>query len=178
MKSSLSPRTRGVLILAAIGMIAALATGRPELALLAAPFLVLAGGGLLLAAASQVGAEIELERPRLLEGESVTATVRLRNEAGRAAHVELGLAYSGQLLVEPSGALGVLVPANGESEVNFSLHPVRWGAHSVGPVLVRVRDPLGLTTYIWPPGVTPPGTYGPTGTVVNEGSDAVLPAVP
>lgn len=39
-------------------------------------------------------------------------------------------------------------------------------------------DPFGLTTYVWPPEYTPPGTYGPTATVVNDGSTAVLPAIP
>jgi RHS repeat-associated protein len=43
---------------------------------------------------------------------------------------------------------------------------------------LRFVDPFGLTTYVWPPEDTPPGTYGPTATVVNDGSDAVLPAVP
>lgn len=39
-------------------------------------------------------------------------------------------------------------------------------------------DPFGLTTYVWPPEDTPPGTYGPTATVVDDGSTAVLPAIP
>jgi RHS repeat-associated protein len=43
---------------------------------------------------------------------------------------------------------------------------------------LRWVDPFGLTTYVWPPENTPPGTYGPTATVVNDGSDAVLPAIP
>ena len=46
---SLAPRTPGMLALAAAGLIAALASGRPELALLSLPFLVFAGAGLILA---------------------------------------------------------------------------------------------------------------------------------
>jgi RHS repeat-associated protein len=43
---------------------------------------------------------------------------------------------------------------------------------------VSFIDPWGLTTYVWPPENTPPGIYGPTVTIVNDGSTAVLPAVP
>jgi len=146
-RGSLSPRIRGVLAVAATGMIAALATGRPELAVLAAPFLIFAGAGLFLAGEPRVVADIELERARLLEGEAVAATARLSNEAGRAVNVELVPAHPGQLVLEPSGALGVLVPAKGETAIRFSLRPARWGAYSVGPLVIRVRDPLGLV--IW-----------------------------
>ena len=48
MKRAISRRTSGLLALAAGGVIGALASGRPELAVLAAPFLVFAGVGLLL----------------------------------------------------------------------------------------------------------------------------------
>ena len=50
MRGSLSPRTPGVLALAGAGLIAALATGRPELALIAMPFLVFGGAGLMIGA--------------------------------------------------------------------------------------------------------------------------------
>jgi uncharacterized protein (DUF58 family) len=145
--ASVSPRTRGLLALAATGMVAALATGRPELALLAAPFLVLAGTGLCLAGEPRLTAEIELERTRLLEGEAVAATVRLRNPAAAAIQVELAPARTRQLALEPAGPLAVRVPANGETEVTFAVRPARWGAHAVGPLLVRVRDPLGVAVW-------------------------------
>jgi RHS repeat-associated protein len=48
----------------------------------------------------------------------------------------------------------------------------------VGNNPINRIDPFGLTTYVWPPEYTPPGTYGPTATVVNDGSIAVLPAIP
>jgi uncharacterized protein RhaS with RHS repeats len=43
---------------------------------------------------------------------------------------------------------------------------------------VSFIDPWGLTTYVWPPEYTPAGSYGPSTTTVNDGSDAVYPAVP
>lgn len=147
MSGSLSPRTRGVLVLAAIGMIAALATGRPELAVLAAPFLVFAGVGLLVAEPPRLAVDIELERTRLLEGEAVTGTVRVRNESTSAVGVELAPARTGQLALEPSGTVAVHMPGGAEVEVTFCVRPRRWGAHALGPVLVRARDPLGVAVW-------------------------------
>jgi uncharacterized protein (DUF58 family) len=150
-RASLATRTRGVLALAAAGMIAALATGRPELAVCSAPFLVFAGAGLFLAGEPRVVADIELERTRLIEGEDVAATVRLRNPGARPIQVELAPMRTGQLALVPAGPVAIRVPPNAEAEVEFSVRPVRWGAHAVGPVHVGVRDSLGVV--IWEAGV-------------------------
>ncbi len=147
MKGSISPRTPGLLALAAAGVIAALAAGRPELVLLAAPFVVFAGAGLVLAGEPRLAVEIEVQRTRLLEGEEVTGTVRLRNDRTRAIALELAPARTRQLMLEPSGIVALRVPGEAEAEVELSLRPLRWGAHAVGPLLVRARDPLGVT--IW-----------------------------
>ena len=152
MRASLSARTRGVLALAAVGVIAALATGRPELVLLAAPFLVFAGAGLALAGEPRVAAEIELERTRLLEDDLAVATVRLSNQGTRAVQIHLAPARTRHLVLEPAGVVAVRVPAKAECQVNFSVRVARWGAHAVGPLLVRVRDPLGVAIWEGPLG--------------------------
>jgi uncharacterized protein (DUF58 family) len=153
MKGAISPRTTGLLALAAGGVIGALASGRPELAVLTVPFLVFAGVGLLLAAEPQLAAEVGLERTRLLEGETVAATVRVLNEGNAALTVELAMARTRQLLLEPSGTVAVRVPAKASTELKFSVRPLRWGAHAVGPLLVRARDRLGVT--VWEASVGP-----------------------
>ena len=87
---SLAPRTPGVLALAGAGLIASAGQRPPRArAARALPFLVFAGAGLVLAQQPHLAAEIELDRTRLLEGEEVVATVRVRNDgagavAGRA----------------------------------------------------------------------------------------------
>jgi uncharacterized protein (DUF58 family) len=146
-KGTLAPRTTGLLALAAGGLVAALATGRPELAVLAVPFLVFVGVGLLLASEPRLAAEVELDRNRLLEGETAIAKVRLRNKGTAALSVELAVAGTGQLVLEPRGAVVVRVPAGSSTELAFSLLPWRWGAHAIGPLLVRTRDPLGVTVW-------------------------------
>ncbi|HUA48000.1 MAG TPA: DUF58 domain-containing protein [Solirubrobacteraceae bacterium] len=147
MNGSLSARTPGLLALAAAGAVAGLATGRPELALLAAPFLVFAGAGLMRSGEPHLSAEIELDRTRLLEGEAVTATVRLRNDGTSAVGVALAPARTRQLVLEPSGTVAVRVAPGAEAEVRFLVRPRRWGAHALGPVVVRAGDPLGVTTW-------------------------------
>jgi uncharacterized protein (DUF58 family) len=146
-KGAISPRTTGLLALSAGGVIGALASGRPELAVLAVPFLIFAGVGLLLAAEPCLTAEVELERTRMLEGETVAATVRLRNEGSAAVTAQLAVARKGELLLEPSGTVVVRVPAESSTELEFSVRPSRWGAHAVGPLLVRAGDPLGVTVW-------------------------------
>jgi uncharacterized protein (DUF58 family) len=147
MKGSLSPRTPGVLALAGAGLISALATGRPELALIAVPFLVFGGAGLVLAREPQVTAAVEPSRLRLLESEELTATVRVRNDGPEAVEVEVAPIRTGQLAVTPDGTVAVRVGARSEAEIAFLVRPRRWGAHGIGPVAVRTRDALGITTW-------------------------------
>jgi uncharacterized protein (DUF58 family) len=144
---ALSPRTPGLLALAAGGVIAALASGRPELAVLAVPFIVFVGVGLLLAAEPRLAAEIALERTRLLEGEAAIASVRVRNDGPVALPVEIAVARTGQLNLEPSGTVEVRVPAASSIELTFSVLPWRWGAQAIGPLLIRTRDPLGVMVW-------------------------------
>jgi uncharacterized protein (DUF58 family) len=136
-----------VLALAGAGLIAALATGRPELALIAVPFLVVGGAGLVIARAPQVTATVEPDRIRLLEGEELTATVRVRNDGPDPVEVEVAPARTGQLAVSPAGTVVVLVGARSQTEIAFALRPRRWGAHGIGPLVVRTRDALGITTW-------------------------------
>jgi uncharacterized protein (DUF58 family) len=146
-RGSLSSRTPGALALAGAGLIAALATGRPELALLAVPFLVFGGAGLMLAQEPSVTAAIEPERLRLLEGEELTATVRVRNDGPDPVELEVAPVRTRHLTVSPVGAVAVRVGGRSQAEIAFTVRPRRWGAHGIGPVAVRGRDALGVTTW-------------------------------
>jgi len=146
-KGSLSPRTPGVLALAGAGLIGALATGRPELALIAVPFLVFGGAGLVLAREPHLTAAVEPDRVRLLEGDELAATVRVRNDGPDPVEVEVAPVRTRNLAVASAGTVSVRVGARSETEIEFSLRPRRWGAHGIGPVAVRARDVLGVTTW-------------------------------
>ena len=142
-----SARMRGLIALAGAGLVGALASGRPELALIAMPFLVFAGVGLVLAREPRLAVEIELDRTRLLEGSDAMATVRVRNDGGGPVQIEVALLRSRNLTLDPPGAVGILLRAGGHSELAFDVRPQRWGSHAVGPAVVRARDLLGVTTW-------------------------------
>jgi len=144
---TLSPRVPAQLTLVGVLVVASLAAGRPELAVLAAPFLMFVGVGLVLATEPHVVAEIELERLRLLEGEDVRARVTLRNEGNGAVELELGLVRTGHLAVDPTGPVTLRLSAGADVQIEFGVRAERWGAHAVGPLLVRARDPLGVMTW-------------------------------
>lgn len=147
MTSSLTPRVRGLLALAGAGAVTALAAGRPELAILATPFLVFVGVGLILARPPQLEVQIELERTRLLEGEQVPAIVTLVNRGSGGVELDLAVARSSQIAVEPAGRLMSRLAPQARIELRFMVWAQRWGAHTVGPLVIRARDPLGITTH-------------------------------
>lgn len=143
MTGSLSPRVRGLLALAGAATVTGLATGRPELIVLAVPMLVLVGVGLALRAEPRLSAVITLDRTRLIEGENVTATVVVRNR-GTAVDLEVTLIHSRYVAVEPAGTLMLRLGAGRSRSLTFAVRPQRWGAHAIGPLAARARDPLGM----------------------------------
>jgi uncharacterized protein (DUF58 family) len=138
-----SPKLGGYAGLAALGLFAALAAERPELAALASPFALIAALGLLLSRAPEVSVELSLDAERVFEGDEVPATITAESPTG-VSDLEL-------LLILPPG-LGV---ADGDSRVALSLRqgehrelPMklsveRWGAYRVGDLILRARDGLG-----------------------------------
>src|SRR4029077_8552734 len=72
-----SPKLVAYATLGGLGLLAALVTGRPELAAIALPFRRARGAALVLAADPQVEVESVLERGRLLEGDEVGVELRL-----------------------------------------------------------------------------------------------------
>ena len=138
-----SPKLGGYAGLAALGLFAALAAERPELAALAAPFALIAALGLVLSRAPEVAVDLTLAAERVFEGDEVPAVITVESPTG-VSDLEL-------LLILPSG-LGV---ANGDSRVALGLGrgerrqlPLklsvdRWGAYRVGDIILRTRDGLG-----------------------------------
>lgn len=146
MKRTPSPKLGAYAGLSALGLLAALALGRPELVALAAPFLLVLGAGLAAERAPNIQAFAELERERVLEGDEVALTLVLRSDVP-VPRVELHLALAPGLEVDdgrnPFGfALGY-----DQEERELTLRCLRWGGYAVGLVHLRVRGRLGLFTY-------------------------------
>ena len=144
MTRSATPKLGAYAGLAALGLLAALATRRPELVTLAAPFALSAVLGLVLVRPPVLGAAVELERDRALEGEELGVHVDLRAETG-AERVEVLLELRRGLVVEEGDNPVLLRLADGEQrELKFRIRCARWGAYGVGRLYVRTHDAFGL----------------------------------
>jgi uncharacterized protein (DUF58 family) len=130
--------------LAALGLLAALAARRPELAIVAAPFALYAGLGLLLARRSEIDAEVELRAERALEGDELEVRLTLAADVG-AERVEVLLELPRELVIIDGVNPVQLRLGDGERrELSFRLRCARWGAFRVGRVHLRTHDAFGL----------------------------------
>jgi uncharacterized protein (DUF58 family) len=132
--------------LAAGGLVAGLAFGRLEPVALAAPFLLALVAAAVVGREPQVAVRLALDRERALEGDEVTATIELAAAAG-VERFELLLPLPPELTAEGGTARALLLRARAERTVEIKLHCARWGAFTIGPVLVRGRDVLGLRSW-------------------------------
>ena len=143
----LSPRVHAYTALAAIALIGALAFGRPELAVLATPFVVFLGVALAGVPLALDG-ELALDRERALEGENVLATITLNNR-GAGTRVELRPPGTDRLRTN-AGPIECWLSAGERRAVGFELSVERWGVHAAGPAVVRAWDRLGAFTFECP----------------------------
>jgi uncharacterized protein (DUF58 family) len=141
MTLSASPRLQSYAALVTIALVAALAAGRPELAALAVPFVLLVAVGLVGSAPLALEGTLRLERQRAVEGERVCATVKVHND-GAPARVELHLPTKAPLQADPT-PIAFWLPRDEEHRIEFELPVGRWGVHEAGPAVVRARDRLG-----------------------------------
>ncbi len=131
--------------LAAGGLVAGLALGRVEPVAVAAPFVL----ALVAAATGReplVSVRLSLDRDRALEGDEVTATIELSSSA-RVDRFELLVPLPEELSSDEGGARALLLPPGDAHEIELKLRCERWGAFSIGPVLFRARDVLGLRSW-------------------------------
>jgi uncharacterized protein (DUF58 family) len=142
---SISPRLTAYGSLAAAGLVAGLALGRVELVALAAPF-ILALVAAVAGPEPRVSIRLTLDRDRAIEGEEVTANVELSSTGG-AERFELLVPLPPELSVEGGPARALWLRAGEERTVELTLRCERWGAFTIGPLLVRARDTLGLRSW-------------------------------
>ena len=138
---TLSAHTRRLLTLGIGGLVAAVVTGRPEFAGLAAPAL------LLLATwprdrPESVNLRMLSEGQEVVEGESVPLRAALTGQRGY--HAELQLVPAPQ--ITPSAAAVVPAGAAADAEpVRLDFRAERWGRRRIGTVELMLRDTSRLT---------------------------------
>lgn len=142
-----SPRLGAYAGLSALGLLASLVLGRPELVVLAAPFALLLAVGLALGQEPRLEVDAELERERALEGDELRFDVRV--VAGtRIERVELLLALpEGLATAEDQNPVALQLDAGEERALELTLRCIRWGGYAPGEIFVRARDRLGLFVF-------------------------------
>jgi uncharacterized protein (DUF58 family) len=140
----LSPRLRAYTALVAIALMGALLFGRPELAVLAMPFVVFLGVAFVGVPLALDG-ELELDRERVLEGESVRATITINNR-GAGARVELRPPGTERLRTN-ARPTECWLSAGEQRAVGFELRVERWGVLTAGAAVIRAHDRLGAFTF-------------------------------
>ncbi|HEX6952455.1 MAG TPA: DUF58 domain-containing protein [Gaiellaceae bacterium] len=131
--------------IAAAGLITGLALGRVEPVALAAPFLL----ALVAAAAGhkpRVSIRTTVDRERAIEGDEITATIELSSPDGIDS-LEVLVPLPPELSAEDGAARAVLLRGGEKRTLELKVRCERWGAFSVGRVLFRARDTLGLRSW-------------------------------
>ena len=142
-----APKLAGYATLSAVGLLAALAFAQPELVALTAPFLLAVAAGLALATAPRLSARIELDHDRALEGEDVEARIVVES-ATTVDRLELYMDLpDGVDLVDGKNPVALRLAAGERRELELTLQARRWGAHMLGPLYTRTRDPLGFLVW-------------------------------
>ena len=147
MTRSTTPKLGAYVVLTALGLLAALALGRAEPAVLVAPFGVLLAVGLALAGEPDIRVALELERERALEQDEVTVELDLH---GRTGSPRLELLVDVPPGLEPVSGTNPIALRLGEDEerlLELNLRCTRWGAYRIGDVHLRAHDATGIITW-------------------------------
>jgi uncharacterized protein (DUF58 family) len=142
-----SPRVAAYAALAAIGLLAALALRRPELAALAAPFAGVLALALVTTRPPELGVWLTVPRERAIEGDELAATIEL-NASAPVERLELLLALpKGLKTAEGENPVSVRLGYDEERTLDLTLRCERWGNYELGEIYLRSRDRLGL--FVW-----------------------------
>jgi uncharacterized protein (DUF58 family) len=142
-----SPKLAAYAALGGLGLLAALVTGRPELAAIALPFLAVLGAALVLASDPELEVETTLDRDRMLEDEELELGIRLdaRHPVQRA---ELLVTVPPALeLVDGRNPMATYMSPRRPATLELRLRPERWGVFDLGEAHLRARDFFGM--FVW-----------------------------
>jgi uncharacterized protein (DUF58 family) len=142
-----APKLGGYAGLSAVGLLGALVFSRPELVALTAPFLLAVAAGLALATPPRLQARVELDHERTLEGDEIGARIVVESTTP-VDRLDLYVHLpEGVELAEGNNPVALHLAAGEHRELELTLRAVRWGAHMLGPLYTRARDPLGLMVW-------------------------------
>jgi uncharacterized protein (DUF58 family) len=137
------PKLRAYAALSAALLIGAVAFGRPELVVLALPFVGFLAVGLARAPAHEVTLTVTLERERATEGDDVELALQTTSETG-IARLELSPATGPGLELVGGRPRSLSLAPDEEGALSVPLHCRRWGRYDVGPITVSAYEHFGL----------------------------------
>jgi uncharacterized protein (DUF58 family) len=147
MKRAASPRLEGHAIVTAVGLVAALALRRPELAVVSAPFALVLALGLRPARRPDLEVSFTIASDRVVEGEELPATLEV-HAASRVDRLELLLVTPAQVeVVTGDDAFAIRLRAGESRTIPMTLRCTRWGLYEVGELELRARDPFRLVVW-------------------------------
>jgi uncharacterized protein (DUF58 family) len=146
-KRTAAPKLGAYAGLAALGLLAALVLGRPELAVLASPFALLLFAGLASVREPDFLVSLELDRDRAVEGDEVT--IRIDLEAiTPIERLELHVPLPpGLILIDGETPLTLHLAYGEERTIELKARCNRWGAFVIGELVLRAHDRLDLFAY-------------------------------
>jgi uncharacterized protein (DUF58 family) len=146
-KRTATPKLGAYAGLAALGLVAALVFGLPELVGLAAPFALLAGAGLALAERPEVAVTLDLGRERALEEDEVDALIGITSR-GPVEQLDLRLLLPEQLgVADGDNPVAVRLVGRGEEERALRLSCRRWGSYEIGVIRLQAHDRFRFFRY-------------------------------
>jgi uncharacterized protein (DUF58 family) len=140
--------------LAAIAIVAAIGLGQPGVAGLGAPFALALVAGLVNARRSppEVSVTVAATPMEILEGERTEIRISITSgDVDGRCDVGLSLPPS-VVVVEGHACQGLRLRAGASAEVLLVVEARRWGAHRLGPAVLRVRDAGALFSWEGPAG--------------------------
>ena len=147
MTRAATPKLKTYLALAAWGLFLGVATGRIELIVLAAPFLLSVVLGAVIASPPEVDVTVTVAPQRCIEGDEVTVTVTTESPHNWS-EVEYALAVPPSFeLIEGHRTVTVSISSETPKEHQWRLRSLRWGAHPVGVIALRLHGPGRMTVF-------------------------------
>jgi uncharacterized protein (DUF58 family) len=147
MKRTASPKLGAYAGLSALGLLAALVLGRPELAVLATPFALILFVGLATAREPDFVVALTIDRERALEGDELVLEIELeaRTSIERLElHVNLPQTFE---VVDGANPVTLHPTVRETRTLELKVRCTRWGAYSLGEIFLRAHDRLDLFGY-------------------------------
>jgi uncharacterized protein (DUF58 family) len=142
-----TPKLAAYAGLTALGLLGALALGRPELVAVSAPFALALVAGLAVAQRPDLRAGVRLDRERTIEGDNVVLELEVDARAAVWRLDVLAELPSGIRLADGANPVALRLRADEERILPLELHAARWGGYVLGRIHLRALDPLGLLVH-------------------------------